>query len=324
MTKTMKAVAPTDAGPLALTLVDAPVLKRGEVMVKVAASGLNRADLAQRAGAYPPPPGASTILGLEIAGTVVEIGAGCSRFEIGDRVCGLLAGGGYAQFAAVDEGSLLPVPDEMDFVTACCFPEALFTVWANVFDRARLSKGEVFLCHGGTSGIGVMAIQMAKQAGAARVYATAGSKEKCDLARDLGADLAVNYREEDFVEVIKDAGGTDVILDMVGGDYVQKNISISKLNGRIVNIAYQNGFQTEVNFAPVLMKRLTLTATTLRARTAAEKKRIRDAVEKDFWPSVISGDIRPVLDSEYNVAQAESAQAKMAKGGHSGKIILKW
>ena len=152
MTKTMKAVAPTDAGPLALTLVDAPVLKRGEVMVEVAASGLNRADLAQRAGAYPPPPGASTILGLEIAGTVVELGAGCSRFEIGDRVCGLLAGGGYAQFAAVDEGSLLPVPDEMDYMTACCFPEALFTVWANVFDRARLSKGEVFLCHGGTSG----------------------------------------------------------------------------------------------------------------------------------------------------------------------------
>ena len=209
-------------------------------------------------------------------------------------------------------------------VKAACFPEALMTVWANVFDRVGFKSGEAFLCHGGTSGIGVMALQMVKLAGASKIHATAGSEEKCALARELGADQAINYKTEDFETLVKEAGGVDVTLDMVGGDYIQKNISVSRPDGRIVNIAYMNGFTAEVNFAPVLMKRLTLAATTLRARPVAEKRRIRDAVERDFWPHVVSGKIRPVLEQAFPVAEAEAAQALMAKGGHSGKIVLVW
>jgi putative PIG3 family NAD(P)H quinone oxidoreductase len=320
----MQAVIAEDGQPLKLGEVARPELKPGEVLVKVAASGLNRADLVQRRGAYPPPPGASPIMGLEISGTVVETGEGVSRFQTGDRVAALLAGGGYAEYAAVDEGSLFPVPDGMDMVNAACFPEALMTVWANVFDRVGFKSGEAFLCHGGTSGIGVMALQMVKLAGASKIHATAGSEEKCALARELGADQAINYKTEDFETVVKEAGGVDVTLDMVGGDYIQKNISVSRPDGRIVNIAYMNGFTAEVNFAPVLMKRLTLAATTLRARPVAEKRRIRDAVERDFWPHVVSGKIRPVLEQAFPVAEAEAAQALMAKGGHSGKIVLVW
>lgn len=323
-TDMMKAVIAEDGQPLTLGDFEKPALNPGEVLVKVAASGLNRADLVQRRGAYPPPKGASPIMGLEISGTIVETGEGVSRFKTGDRVAALLAGGGYAEYAAVDEGSLFPVPDGMDMVNAACFPEALMTVWANVFDRVNLKSGEAFLCHGGTSGIGVMALQMARLAGASKIYATAGSEEKCTLARELGADRAINYKTEDFETVIKEDGGVDVTLDMVGGDYIQKNISVSKPDGRIINIAYMNGFTAELNFAPVLMKRLTLAATTLRARPVDEKRRIRDAVEKDFWPHVVSGKIRPVLEQAFPVADAEDAQALMAKGGHSGKIVLVW
>lgn len=323
-TDMMKAVIAEDGQPLTLGDFEKPALNSGEVLVKVAASGLNRADLVQRRGAYPPPKGASPIMGLEITGTIVEIGEGVSRFKTGDRVAALLAGGGYAEYAAVDEGSLFPVPDGMDMVNAACFPEALMTVWANVFDRVNLKSGEAFLCHGGTSGIGVMALQMARLAGASKIYATAGSEEKCTLAKELGADRAINYKTEDFETVIKEDGGVDVTLDMVGGDYIQKNISVSKPDGRIINIAYMNGFTAELNFAPVLMKRLTLAATTLRARSVDEKRRIRDAVEKDFWPHVVSGKIRPVLEQAFPVADAEDAQALMAKGGHSGKIVLVW
>ena len=323
-TDMMKAVIAEDGQPLTLGDFEKPALNSGEVLVKVAASGLNRADLVQRRGAYPPPKGASPIMGLEISGTIVDTGEGVSRFKTGDRVAALLAGGGYAEYAAVDEGSLFPVPDGMDMVNAACFPEALMTVWANVFDRVNLKSGEAFLCHGGTSGIGVMALQMARLAGASRIYATAGSEEKCTLAKELGADRAINYKTEDFETVIKEDGGVDVTLDMVGGDYIQKNISVSKPDGRIINIAYMNGFTAELNFAPVLMKRLTLAATTLRARPVDEKRRIRDAVEKDFWPHVVSGKIRPVLEQAFPVADAEDAQALMAKGGHSGKIVLVW
>ena len=323
-TDMMKAVIAEDGQPLTLGDFEKPALNPDEVLVKVAASGLNRADLVQRRGAYPPPKGASPIMGLEISGTIVEIGEGVSRFKTGDRVAALLAGGGYAEYAAVDEGSLFPVPDGMDMVNAACFPEALMTVWANVFDRVHLKSGEAFLCHGGTSGIGVMALQMARLADASQIYATAGSEEKCTLAKELGADRAINYKTEDFETVIKEDGGVDVTLDMVGGDYIQKNISVSKPDGRIINIAYMNGFTAELNFAPVLMKRLTLAATTLRARPVDEKRRIRDAVEKDFWPHVVSGKIRPVLEQAFPVADAEDAQALMAKGGHSGKIVLVW
>jgi NADPH:quinone reductase len=322
MNDMMKAVIVEEGAPLRWGDVEAPVAGPGEVLVEVAAAGLNRADLIQRTGAYPPPPGASSILGLEISGHIKSLGEGVTRWKVGDAVCGLLAGGGYAELASVDQGSLLPVPAGMDMAQAACFPEALFTVWANVFDRVGLKAGEDFLCHGGTSGIGVMAIQMARVAGAGKIFATAGSAEKCALATDLGADRAINYREEDFEAIVRAEGGADVILDMVGGEYVQKNIGAAKIDGRIVNIAYQNGFQTSVNFAPVLMKRLTLAATTLRARPVPEKQRIRDAVEKDFWPHVVSGRIKPVLDSTFPFEEAEAAHARMGEGKHSGKIIL--
>ncbi len=322
MTARMKAAHGEAGAPLALVEMERPVPGRGEVLIEVAAAGLNRADLAQKAGRYPPPPGASPILGLEVSGIVVETGPGTERFRPGDRVCALLAGGGYATHVVADEGSLLPVPAEFDLTLAGCFPEALFTVWANVFDRAGLKPGENFLCHGATSGIGVMALQMARVWGAAKIFGTAGSEEKCALARELGATRAINYRTESFEDVLKAEGGADVTLDMVGGDYIQKNISAANTDGRIINIAYQDGFAASVNFAPVLMKRLSLMATTLRARPVQEKRRIRDAVERDFWPHVLTGSIRPVLDGTFPLAGAEAALARMHHGGHSGKILL--
>ncbi len=324
MSGTMQAVIATDGAALQLGDTARPEPGPNEILVKTAFSGLNRADLVQRAGAYPPPPGASTIMGLEVSGTVEAVGSTVTRWKPGDRVCALLAGGGYAQYVAVDEGSVFPVPEGMSLDQAACLPEAMMTVWANVFDRVDLKAGENFLCHGGTSGIGVMAIQMARVAGAAKVFATAGSDEKCLLASSLGATRAINYRTEDFEAVVRAGGGADVTLDMVGGDYIQKNISVSNPDGRIINIAYQNGFQATVNFAPVLMKRLTLAATTLRARPVPEKRRIRDAVERDFWPHVAGGTILPVLHKVYPAAEAEQSHRMMASGTHSGKILLAW
>lgn len=318
----MKAAHGAPGEALAIVEMDRPMPGKGEVLIEVAAAGLNRADLAQKAGRYPPPPGASPILGLEVSGIVAEVGPGTERFKVGDRVCALLAGGGYATHVVADEGSLMAVPAGFDFTLACCFPEALFTVWANVFDRAGLKPGENFLCHGATSGIGVMALQMANVWGAAKIFGTAGSDEKCALARELGATRAINYRTEVFEDVVKAEGGADVTLDMVGGDYIQKNIAAANADGRIINIAYQDGFAASVNFAPVLMKRLSLMATTLRARPVLEKRRIRDAVERDFWPHVLSGAIRPVLDGTFPLTEAEAALARMNQGGHSGKILL--
>ena len=318
----MQAVIASEGKPLALGEFEDPVVGPSDVLIEVKAAGLNRADLVQRAGAYPPPPGASPIMGLEVSGVVQGVGADVSRWNVGDRVCALLAGGGYAELASVDQGSVLPIPAGMSFEHAACLPEAMMTVWANVFLRCGFMSGEAFLQHGGTSGIGVMGIQMAKHAGASKVFATAGSDEKTALCKQLGADVAINYRNEDFADVVKAGGGVDVVLDMVGGEYIQKNISCTNLNGRICNIAYQNGFEATVNFGLVLMKRLTLTATTLRARTAPEKRAIRDAVEKDFWPAIDSGRMVPVLDSTFPMADAEAAQAKMAAGGHMGKIVL--
>lgn len=323
MTALMKAATAPAGQPLVLTEMPRLEPGPGEVQIEIAAAGLNRADLAQKAGMYPPPPGASPILGLEVSGIVSAAGPGTERFKVGDRVAALLAGGGYATHTVADEGSVLPVPAGFDLTLACCFPEALFTVWANVFDRARLKPGEAFLCHGATSGIGVMALQMAKVWGAAPIFGTAGSDEKCALARELGATRAINYRTEAFEEIVKAEGGADVTLDMVGGEYIQKNITAAKTDGRIINIAYQDGFAASLNFAPVLMKRLSILATTLRARPLADKRRIRDAVERDFWPHVISGRIKPVLDGAFPLAEAEAALARMSHGGHSGKILLR-
>lgn len=322
MPDTMQAIATTKDSPLALAEIERPQPGPGEVLIEVRAAGINRADLVQRAGFYPPPPGAPETMGLECSGVIAEIGEGVSRWAVGERVCALMAGGGYAEFVAVDEGSVLPIPERLDFIEAACLPEAMMTVWANVFERCGLKAGEAFLCQGGTSGIGVMAIQMAKLAGAEAVFTTAGTDEKCTLARDLGADAAFNYRTEDWAEGIRQRGGVDVVLDMVGGDYVQTHIDIIRVNGRICNIAYQNGAEVTLNLMKLMLKRGVLTGTTLRARPVAEKRVIRDAIERDFWPAVAEGRIRPVLDSTFPLADAEAGQARMKAGGHSGKIVL--
>ncbi|MEL6753004.1 MAG: NAD(P)H-quinone oxidoreductase [Pseudomonadota bacterium] len=322
MADMMHAIKTTPDAPLALAELRRPSPGAGEVVIDIRAAGLNRADLLQRKGFYPPPPGAPDTMGLECAGVIAEVGAGVTRWKPGDRVCALLAGGGYAQAVAVDEGSVLPLPDAMDFVQGACLAEAMMTVYANVFQRCQLAEGEDFLCQGGTSGIGVMAIQMARLAGAGMVMATAGSAEKCNLITELGADVAVNYREADFAEMAKARGGVDVVLDMVGGDYVAKHLDIIKINGRICNIAYQNGSEVTLNLMHLMLKRAILTGTTLRARSAAEKRELRDSLEHRFWGHIQDGRVRTVVDSTYPLAEAEAAQARMTKGGHSGKIIL--
>ena len=322
MGETMWAVVVEEDQPLKLGDVEKPSCGPNDVLVDVMTAGLNRADLVQRKGLYPPPPGASEIMGLECAGTIVALGSDVSDWAIGDRVCGVMAGGGYAEYAVIDQGSLFKIPDGMSFDEAGALPEVMMTVWANIFDRCQFKVGETALIHGGTSGIGTMAIQMLKKAGASRIMITAGSADKCDRAKALGAHIAINYREEDFEQIVRDAGGADVILDMVGGDYVQKNLSAARVGGRIVNIAYMQGSQVNVNLMPLMLKRLILTGTTLRARPNADKQRIRDAILADFWPAVLSGNIKPIIDTVYPFDQAEAAQAHMAKGGHVGKILL--
>ena len=322
MAGTMWAVVAEDDAPLKLADVEKPACGPNDVLVEIVTAGLNRADLVQRRGMYPPPPGASQIMGLECSGAIVEVGAEVSGWFVGDRVCGLMAGGGYAEFAVVDQGSLFKIPDDMSFEQAGALPEVMMTVWANIFDRCQFKSGESLLIHGGTSGIGTMAIQMARHAGADKIMITAGSADKCAYAKELGADIAINYRDQDFEEVVRDAGGADVILDMVGGDYVQKNISAAKIGGRIVNIAYMQGSQVQLNLMPLMLKRLILTGTTLRARPNTDKQRIRDAILSDFWPAVLSGGIKPIVDTVYPFDKADDAHAHMTKGGHIGKILL--
>jgi putative PIG3 family NAD(P)H quinone oxidoreductase len=322
MTDTMKAIVAETDQPLKLADVPRPELGPHDVLVKVAAAGLNRADLVQRAGKYPPPPGASNIMGLECSGTIETVGEKVTGWKPGDRVCALLAGGGYAEFCAVDEGSLLPVPENLSLLEAAALPEAMMTVYANIFMRSALKAGESVLIHGGTSGIGSMAIQMARHAGAAKIWTTAGSDEKCAAADGFGATRSINYRTEDYEKIVKEDGGADVILDMVGGDYVQKNISAARVNGRICNIAYLNGSKVELDLIYLMVKRLVLTGTTLRARPVEEKAEIRSAIEKQFWPEVANGAIKPVIDTVFPFAEAEAAQAAMSKGGHIGKLLL--
>jgi len=295
----------------------------GQVLISVAAAGLNNADLLQARGHYPPPPGASPILGMEVSGTIVELGANVSGWTVGDPVCALLPGGGYAQFAVADAGSLLPVPDTIDRIEAAGLPEAAFTAWTNIMDTGRLAPGESLLIHGGTSGIGSLAIQIFAALGHT-VFTTAGSDGKCTAARGLGAARAINYQNEDFVAVVKEetgGKGVDVILDMVGGDYVQRNIEAAAVWGRIVNIAYQKASKAEVNFAPVLTKRLTLAATTLRGRTPEQKRAIRDVLLARIWP-LLGSRIKPVIAQAFPLAQAQKAHELMAKTGHIGKILL--
>ncbi len=322
----MKAITVENPGPsysLTLAEVEKPQAGPGEVLIKVAAAGLNHADMAQAKGLYPPPPGASPILGMEISGIVEALGDGVSNCEIGDEICALLPGGGYAEYAVGSALCVLPVPSGVTLVDAAALPEVHFTVWTNLIDSARLKSGETVLIHGGSSGIGTAAIQMLHARGH-KVFTTAGSAEKCAACESLGATRAINYREEDFVDVVKETGGrgVDVVLDMVGGDYIQRNMSAAAIWGRIVNIAYMSGMQASVNFAPMLMKRLSLLATTLRARSPKEKGAIRDALLREVWPQIEAGRIKPVVDKVFPLADAREAHARMAHSAHIGKLLL--
>lgn len=313
-------------GPEVLEPADLPVPKPGpgEVLIRVAAAGVNRPDIMQRAGLYPPPPGAPETPGLEVAGEIVALGGPVERWRVGDRVTALVAGGGYAQYCVAPAPQCLPIPDGLDPVEAASLPETFFTVWSNVFDRGRLKSGERFLVHGGSSGIGITAIQMAKACGA-EVFTTAGSPEKCRACEELGADRAVNYRDEDFVAVIKEAtggAGVDVILDMVGGDYIAKNIALLAPDGRLCIIAFLKGSKAEVNFLPVLVKRLTIGGATLRPRPVAFKAAIARKLEETIWPLIAEGRIKPVIHETFPLAEAAAAHRLMESSAHIGKIVL--
>lgn len=323
----MKAVVATGAGgPDVLDLVDRPTPAPGptEIRVEVAAAGVNRPDVVQRQGKYPPPPGASDILGLELAGTVDRVGAEVTRFRPGDRVMALVAGGGYAETAIVDETNALPVPDGMSMIEAAAFPETYFTVWSNVFERARLAAGETILIHGGTSGIGTTAIQLAG-CFSARVITTVGSAEKAQAAAGLGADRVVNYRTEDFVAATLEmtgGRGADVVLDMVGADYLQRNFDAVAVDGRIAQIAFLSGSKGNFDLRPILVKRLALIGSTLRARPVGMKAELASALERHVLPLLRERKAIPVIDSTFELGDVRSAHARMDAGAHVGKIVL--
>lgn len=295
-----------------------------EVLIRIAAAGVNRPDVLQRAGAYPPPPGASDLPGLEASGEIVAIGASVSKWAVGDRVCALLAGGGYADYAVAHQDLALPVPAGLSMEQAAALPETFFTVWTNVFDRAGLKAGETFLVHGGSSGIGTTAIQLANAFGA-RVFTTVGGADKVELCKSLGAEIAVNYREQDYVDVLRaatDGRGVDVILDMVGGDYIPRNVKLAADQGRIVQIAFLQGPKVELNFVQVMIKRLTITGSTLRPRTTEEKSAIADNLRQHVWPLIETGRVAPVMHNAFPMDQAAKAHALMETSTHMGKIML--
>jgi putative PIG3 family NAD(P)H quinone oxidoreductase len=324
---TMRAVvAPKPGGPEALTLVDRPrpQPREGEILIRVAAAGVNRPDILQRQGYYAPMPGVTDILGLEIAGEVVARAPGATRHEEGARVLALVPGGGYAQYCLAHETNALPIPTGLTDVEAAAIPETYFTVWTNVFQRGGLKAGETLLVHGGTSGIGTTAILLAKAFGA-NVITTVGSDEKASACRRLAADLAINYRDEDFVVATKLATGghgAEVILDMVGGDYVARNHAAARIDGRIVQIAFLRGAKVELDLHPLMMKRLMHTGSTLRPRSAAEKALIADALHAKVWPLLASGRCKPVIDSVFALAEVAKAHARMESSAHVGKIVL--
>ena len=294
----------------------------GQVLIKVAAAGVNRPDILQRQGGYPPPPGSPLTPGLEVAGEVVALGQGCKRYSVGDKVCALVPGGGYAEYCVAAEDNTLPVPNGMSLIEAAGLPETCFTVWTNVFQRGRLAPGETFLVHGGTSGIGSTAIMLAKHFGA-KVVATAGSDAKCADCLKLGADLAINYRVQDFVEVMKEQGlQADLALDMVGGDYVARNFKVMATEGRIVQIAFQQGSKIEIDLLPVMLKRLTFTGSTLRPRTVAQKAEIARELEAKVWPLLTAGKCRPLIHATFPLVEAADAHRLMETSVHTGKIIL--
>ena len=328
LTETMTAIEiVSPGGPEVLQPTTRPVPEpaHGEVLVKVAAAGVNRPDVLQRAGGYPPPPGASDIPGLEIAGEVVQVGPGVDQWAVGDTVCALVSGGGYAEYCTAPAPQCLPIPDNLSAEEAAALPETFFTVWTNVFQRGRLVGGETFLIHGGSSGIGTTAIQLASQMGA-RVFATAGNAEKCAACEQLGAERAINYRDEDFVEVVReltDSRGVDLILDMVGGEYIPRNIKALAVEGRLVQIAFLQSPTVTLDFTSVMLKRLTITGSTLRPRTVEQKAEIAAELRDKVWPLIEAGQVKPVMDSSFQLTDAAAAHARMEGSTHIGKIMLK-
>jgi len=325
--QTMQAIDPeTPGGPEVLRLVERPMPQpaAGEVLIRVAAAGVNRPDVLQRKGNYPPPPGAPSIPGLEIAGTVVAIGEGVDDAILGQPVCALLAGGGYAQYAVAPAGQCLPVPQGLSMAEAAAIPETLFTVWTNLFERAFATEGDSVLVHGGTSGIGTMAIALANIFGLT-IIVTAGSAAKCARALELGADHAINYRTQDFVERVKaitGGKGVTAVIDMVGGDYVPRNLQCLADDGRHVSIAVQGGAEATIPLFEIMRRRLTLTGSTLRPRDAAFKTLVADEIARTVWPHVESGRLRPIVDKVFPLAEAAAAHARMEEGDHVGKIVL--
>ena len=321
----MTAIAITEPGGpdvLQPVSVPVPVPGHGQILIKVAYAGVNRPDALQRAGAYAPPASASPLPGLECAGHVASVGPGVVRWNVGDAVCALLPGGGYAEYALTNEAHALPVPLGMTLRDAACLPETCFTVWSNMVMRGGLKAGERFLVHGGSSGIGTTAIQIAKALGA-RVFTTAGSAEKVAACLSLGAERAMNYRDEDFVEILKAKGGANLILDMVGGSYLPRNVKALADDGRLVQIAFLTGPKVELNFAEVMMRRLTITGSTLRPQSDLAKARYAEALETHVWPMITKGALAPVIDSEFPMADAAGAHRRMETSGHIGKIVLK-
>ena len=324
----MKAIVITrPGGPEVLQVQDRPqpLPRTHEVLIKVSAAGVNRPDVAQRKGHYPPPPGISPdIPGMEIAGTIVEIGKECKRWKIGDRICALVSGGGYAEYCAVPEGQCLPVPHNLSFAEGASLPETFFTVWSNVFERGELKPGESLLVHGGSSGIGVAAIQLATTLGAT-VYVTAGNEEKCSFCEKLGATKAINYKVEKFRDVIKELTrnkGVNVILDMIGGDYTPDNLDILAEDGRLVLINFMKGEETTVKLGPIMRKRLTLTGSTLRVRDTAFKTALASRLELNVWPLLIAGKVKPIVYRTFPLEQAGEAHWLMESSAHIGKLIL--
>ncbi|MHB9880648.1 NAD(P)H-quinone oxidoreductase [Pacificimonas sp. ICDLI1SI03] len=323
----MRAIDPEGpGGPEMLQLVDrpVPVAGAGEVLIEVAAAGVNRPDILQRLGLYPMPPGAPSIMGLEVSGRIAARGAGVESFEIGQEVCALVAGGGYADYVVAPAGSVLPVPQGVDLLDAAGLPETYFTVWSNLFERGAVKDGETALVHGGTSGIGTTAIQLCNAFGV-RVFVTAGSDDKCGAAKEVGADLAINYKTQDFVEEVKAAApdGVDVVLDMVGGDYVARNIECLAAEGRHVSIAFQRGPRADVSLTAVMSKRLRLSGSMLRPRDAEFKALVARSLQKTVWPLFAEGKLHALTDRIFPLAEAADAHRHMEAGDHVGKIILK-
>lgn len=311
-------------GPEVLTLAerDVPAPAHDEVLIKIAYAGVNRPDALQRAGLYNPPKGASDLPGLECAGEVVAVGTGVTTRKVGDQVCALLPGGGYAEYATTPAAHCLPVPTGLTLKQAACLPETFFTVWTNVFGRGGLQAGERFLVHGGSSGIGTTAIQLGRAFGA-RVFTTAGSDDKCAACTALGAETAINYRTDDFVDIIQAAGGADVILDMVGGPYIQRNLKALADDGRLVQIAFLQGPKAELNLVQLMTRRLTITGSTLRPQSDLAKARIAQDLQAKVWPLLAAGKVAPVMDQEFTLADAAAAHARMETSAHIGKIVLK-